>query len=169
MNLSNVYAKSNKILDENITWLISSDIRIKDGGNKGALYGWKNFTPPYFPFIYSEITGYAITSYLWIASEFGNPLALEAAKEASQWIRKNMHSNLLIARPPVAHGEPNELSNIFYSFDNSMVMIGLLNLYKITKKSNILRLVEKMTQALVERFFDGEKFIPRLDQFFQIN
>jgi len=167
MNLSNVYAKSNKILDENMTWLISSDIRIKEGGNKGALYGWKNLTPPYFPFIYSEITGYAITSYLWIASEFGNPLALEAAKEASQWIRKNMHSNLLIARPPVAHGEPNELSNIFYSFDNSMVMIGLLNFYKITRKSNVLRLVEKMTKILIERFFDGEKLIPRLDHSFK--
>ena len=56
---------------------------------------------------------------------------------------------------------------MFYSFDNSMVMIGLLNLYKITKKSNILRLVEIMTQVLVERFFDGEKLIPRLDSSFK--
>jgi hypothetical protein len=166
MKLPEVNEKSNKILDENIEWVISSDIRIKDGDNKGALYGWKNRTPPYFPFIYSEITGYAITCYSWIASELGNRVALEAAKEASEWIRKNMHSNLLIARPPVSPDEPNELSSMFYSFDNSMVIIGLLNFYKITKESNLLWLLEKMTQALIERFFDGEKLIPRLDSSF---
>ncbi len=167
MTLPRLYEKSNKILEENIDWVVSSDIRIKEGDNKGALYGWKNLTPPYFPFIYSEITGYAITCFSWIASEFGNPIVLEAAKEASEWIRKNMHYNLLIARPPASRDDPNELSSMFYSFDNGMVMIGLLNLYKITKKSNLLRLVEKMTQALVERFFDGEKLIPRLDSSFK--
>ena len=166
MKLPEVYQRSNKILDQNIEWIISSDIRIKEGDNKGALYGWKNFTPPHFPFIYSEITGYAITCFSWIASEIGNPVALEAAKEASEWIRKNMRSNLLIARPPISPDEPNELSSMFYSFDNSMVMIGLLNLYKITKKSNVLRLVEKMTKVLVDRFFDVEKLIPRLDSSF---
>jgi hypothetical protein len=166
MRLPKVYEKSNKILNENIEWLISSDIRIKEGDNKGALYGWKNFISPYFPFIYSEITGYAITCFSWIASEFGNPVALEAAKEAAEWIRRNMHSKLLIARPPISRDEQNELSSMFYSFDNSMVMIGLLNLHKITKKSNFLRLAKTITEVLVRRFFDGEKLIPRLDSSF---
>jgi hypothetical protein len=166
MKLSKMYEKSNKILDENIQWLLSSDIRIKEGENKGALYGWKNLRPPYFPFIYSEITGYAITCFSWLASEFRNTVALDAAIESSGWVRKNAQSNLLIARPPVSGHQANELSNMFYSFDNSMVIIGLINLYKITKKSNVLRLVEKMTQALVERFFDGERLIPRLDSSF---
>ena len=74
---------------------------------RGALW-LEKFSPPYFPFIYSEITGYAITCYSWIASEFGNPVALEAAKEASKWIRKDMRSNLLISRPPVSPDERNE-------------------------------------------------------------
>jgi hypothetical protein len=166
MKLPTVYEKSNRILHESIEWIISSDIRIKDGDNKGALYGWKNLTPPHFPFIYSEITGYAITCFSWIASEFGNTAALKAAEEASEWIRKNVDSNLVVARPPASRDEPNELSNLFYSFDNSMVIIGLLNLYKVTKKYNVLRLVEKMTYVLIERFFDGQKLIPRLDSSF---
>jgi hypothetical protein len=158
---------SRKILNDNIEWLLYSDIRIKTGSNKGALYGWKNFTAPYFPFIYSEITGYAISCYCWIASEFGNAIAIEAAIDASEWIRKNMHSHLLAARPPANPDQPNELSSLFYSFDNSMVMIGLINLYKLTKKSKILRLAVKTAQALVERFFDGEKLNPRLDKSFK--
>ena len=159
--------KSNQVVRNNISWLITSDIRIKSGPNKGALYGWMNLKPKSFPFIYSEITGYAISCFSWIASEFGNQVALDAAKEALDWIRKNMQSNLLMARPPASRDEPNELSRMFYSFDNSMVMIGLLNLYKITKIPSVLQLVETMTQALVERFFDGEKLVPRLDSSFK--
>jgi Glycosyl hydrolase family 47 len=165
-NMSNLYQKSNKIFYDNITWLLSSDIRIRDGENKGAIYGWKNLNPPSFPFIYSEITGYAITCFSWIASEFGNQDALEAAQEASDWIVRNLHSNLLVARPPALGNDPNDLTNLFYSFDNSMIVIGLLSLYKITKKPCLLELAQTLTQVLIERFFDGEKLIPRLDNSF---
>jgi len=159
--------RSNKIFNDNERWLLYSDIRVKTGPNKGALYGWKNLNPTSFPFIYSEITGYAITCFCWLYSEFRKPDYLQAAKESADWVIRNMHSNLLIARPPVSGDEPNELSSMIYSFDNGMVMIGLLNLYKITKRSNVLRLVETMTQVLVERFFDGDKLIPRLDSSFK--
>jgi len=165
--MSNLYQKSHKILCDNITWLLSSDIRIRDGRNKGALYGWKNLNPPSFPFIYSEITGYAITYFSWIASKFGNAKALEAAKDASDWIIRNMQSNLLIARPPAIENESNNLSNLLYSFDNSMILIGVLSLYKLTKKDHLLELAEKMARVLIDRFFDGEKLIPRLDKNFK--
>jgi hypothetical protein len=161
--MSEIYRKSNQILHHNIQWLLNSDIRIKDGQNKGALFGWENLNPESFPFIYSEITGYAVTSFSWLYSSLGNHLALQAARESAEWIQKNMQSNLLVARPPVAGVEPNDLSEVFYSFDNGMIIIGLINLYKITKDVNILLLAEKITQTLIGRFFDGEKLTPRLD------
>jgi hypothetical protein len=126
--------KSCKILNGNMSWLLYSDIRIKKGSNKGALYGWMNLKPVSFPFIYSEITGYAITCFCWIVSEFGNPKALRAAKDSAGWIVKNMRPHLLVARPPLVVNYPNDLSDVYYSFDNGMILIGLLNLYKITKK-----------------------------------
>src|SRR5438093_4328167 len=97
-NTDVAHQRSNRIFHDNMTWLISSDIRIKYGQNRGALYGWKNLNPVSFPFIYSEITGYAITSFCWIYSEFGNLAALKAAKESSEWVIKNMRSYLLVAR-----------------------------------------------------------------------
>ena len=159
----NGYIKSYRILHDNIDWLLNSDIRIRKGPNKGALYGWKNPNPPSFPFIYSEITGYGITCFSWIASEFGNRLALDAAKEAASWIERNLHSNLLFARPAAKKHKPNKLSEIYYSFDNGMAIIGMLNLYKITNDVTTLALAEKMSQSLIYRFFDGEKLNPRLD------
>ena len=61
--------KPTEIFNDNVKWLLYSGIRIKNGNNIGAVYGWKNLTPPSYPFIYSEITGYAITSYVYIYSE----------------------------------------------------------------------------------------------------
>ena len=152
--MSDLYQKSNKICHDNITWLLTSDIRIKNGQNKGALYGWKNLNPPSFPFIYSEITGYSITSFSWIFSEFGNPQALEAAKEASDWIIRNMQLNLLVARPLARDEEQKDLSNLFYSFDNGMIIIGLLNLYRITKDATILLLAEKKLYEVYSRLME---------------
>jgi hypothetical protein len=164
--MNHVFQKTSKVLKDNMDWLLYSDIRIKKGREKGALYGWKNLNNGSFPFIYSEITGYAITCFCWIASRLGIQVALEAAIEASNWIIRNMHSNLLVARRPASSNKPIDLSNLFYSFDNSMILIGLLSLYKLTKKDDLLRLAEKMTEALIDRFFDGEKLIPRLDNSF---
>jgi hypothetical protein len=164
--MNHVFQKTNKVLKDNMDWLLYSDIRIKKGREKGALYGWKNLNNGSFPFIYSEITGYAITCFCWIASRLGNQVALEAAIEASDWIIRNMHSNLLVARRPASSNKPIDLSNLFYSFDNSMILIGLLSLYKLTKKDDLLRLAKKMTEALIDRFFDGEKLVPRLDNSF---
>jgi hypothetical protein len=153
-------------MNDNMQWLLYSDIRIKNGPDKGALYGWKDLSSGSFPFIYSEITGYAITFFSWIASEFRNPVALSAAKDSSDWIAKNMRSYLVVAKPPGSLNQPNDLSDVYYSFDNGMIIIGLLNLHKITKDIGILKLAEKMTQAFIERFFDGQKVIARLDNSF---
>ena len=97
------YRKSSNILSNNITWLLSSDIRIKSGRDKGALFGWKNLKPVSFPFIYSEITGYAITCLLWIYTVLNNTDALQAAKESSVWIIKNMKNHILDARPSISN------------------------------------------------------------------
>jgi len=165
--MTGVYQKSSTILDSNVSWLLHSDIRIKSGENMGALYGWKNLNPPSFPFIYSEITGYAITFFSWISSELGNPDGLVAAEQASDWIIRNTHSSLLFARPQGNLDKPNDLSNTLYSFDNSMIVIGLLSLYKLTNKISHLQLAEKMAKTIIERFFDGEKLVPRLDESFE--
>jgi hypothetical protein len=44
-----------------------------------------------------------------------------------------------------------------------MIIIGLLNLYKITSDPNLLIVAEHMTNALIEKFFDGSKLVAVLD------
>jgi len=166
-NVARLRERSSVVLQENMRWLLYSDIRIKRGENKGALYGWKQLNPPSFPFIYSEITGYAVSCFTWMAAEFGNLDALKAAKSAYSWIAKNSSSGLVVAKPPGGSNQKNELSDVYYSFDNGMIIAGLLNLQKITNDKSIIKLAEKMTRSLIEHFFDGEKLIPRVDSSFE--
>ncbi len=151
---------SDEIIKNNINWLLNSDIRIKEGEDKGALYGWKDLTNSSYPFIYSEIVGYAITCFSWIYIEKTNDQALIAARESSLWIRNNMRSDVLTAGKLTRNTKfdlKGDLSNQVYTFDNGMILIGLLNLYKLDKDPENLQASIKMADTLIDKFFDGTK------------
>jgi hypothetical protein len=161
-----------EVFKDNVEWLLHSGIRIRNGPKKGAMYGWKNLNPPSYPFIYNEITGYAITTFLYIYSELGEPEALQVAKDSANWIVKNIRSSssyLLPAGSIETHNfnQKGDLSNQIYAFDNGMVIIGLLNLYKVINDTNLLKYAEKMAKSLIERFFDGSKLIAVLDRLYR--
>jgi hypothetical protein len=44
-----------------------------------------------------------------------------------------------------------------YAFDNGIVMIGLLNLYRITSDDRILMAADTIAAALVKKFFNNSK------------
>jgi hypothetical protein len=163
--MNDIYQKSNQIFNDNIRWLLYSGIRIRHGQDRGAFYGWKNIDSSSYPFIYNEITGYAITTLSWIHSELRHPGAIKAAIGSAKWIVKNMDRYLLVAGLPVIddfHQKAN-LSDLIYSFDNGIIMIGLLNLYKTILDKEFLILAEQMAKSLIELFFDGSKLIAVVD------
>jgi len=47
-------------------------------------------------------------------------------------------------------------------------MIGLLNLYRLTQESELLKFAEHMAETLIDRFFDGCKLIARLDESYRV-
>ncbi len=135
--------KSREVFNDNIRWLLYSGIRIKDGPRRGAVYGWKNLNPPSYPFIYIEITGYALTSLIYIYSELSQPEALHAAKDSANWLIQNLNASSSFLLPAGIieadkFDQKGDLSKQIYAFDNGMVIIGLLNVYKITKDRNLL-------------------------------
>ncbi len=170
-DINNTIQRSKETFLNNEMWLLHSDIRLRDGPDKGGMYGWKTFNPSSYPFIYNEIVGYSITAFTWIHSELGEIAALNAAYDAFEWIIKNMeiYGNLLPAgRKEINRFEQKgELSNQFYAFDNGMIMVGLLNLFKYTGMPELLRRAESIAQGIAERFYDGSKLIAVLDRNFQ--
>jgi len=170
---SNLHEISEKILNDSAKWLLHSGVRIKNGPNCGGLYGWKNLNPPSYPFIYSETTGYAITSYAYIYTELPKyEAALYAAKDSANWLISNLYkkyksSSVFLMQAGIVEAanfdQKGDLSNQTYAFDNGIIIIGLLNLYKITKDQSILSAAEKMVKSLIDMFFDGSKLVAVLD------
>ncbi len=75
-------------------------------------------------------------------------------------------NNLLIAGKLNKNSNFNlkgDISNQIYSFDNGMILTGLLNLYKINRNSEGLNIAVKIADALIDNFFDGTKMIALLD------
>jgi hypothetical protein len=166
-----VNRRSETLLSSSVEWLLKSDIRIKNGNDRGALYGWKYLNPCSYPFVYSEITGYAISCYLWICSELGKTDALRPAREAAQWIIRKMDSEFLLVagyRKQDSFVEKGDLSNQIYLFDNGMAMIGLLNLYRLTERKDLLQFACNMADSLIKYFFKGSAISAALlDKFYK--
>ena len=169
--MNDIFDRSHQIFSCNIRWLLYSNIRIKSGPDRGAMYGWKNIDTATYPFIYNEIVGYSITAFSWIYSELGRVAALDAAKDASCWIIKNIdrYGNLLPAGRKEADtfNQKGDLSNLIYAFDNGIIMVGLLNLHKLTGDLRFLNYAEDMAKVIIETFYEGSRVIAVVDQNFK--
>ena len=160
------YHVSDGIFYDSMRWLLHSGIRITDAPDRGAIYGWKNLGGSSsssshslaYPFIYSEITGYAVTFFSWLYSELKTDESIQSAKLSADWIIKNMASSsasLLVAGQAQEDGfvGKGDISNQVYAFDNGVIIFGLLSLYKLTNDSILLAAAEKITNSLIQHFF----------------
>jgi hypothetical protein len=169
--MSNTFDRSHRIFSSTLSWLLDSNIRIKSGPDRGAMYGWKDIQTATSPFIYNEIVGYSITAFSWIYSELGQVAALDAAKAASHWIIENIerYGNLLpVGRKEVGtFSQKGDLSNLIYAFDNGMIMVGLLNLHKLTEDLRFLNYAKAIAKAIIKRFYEGSKMSAVVDRNFK--
>ena len=144
-------------------WLLNSDIRIKEGDDCGGFFGWKNLDASdkagKYPYIYNEITGYSLSCFSYLYTETNKIEYIEAMKQTVEYIQKNMINNLLNTgkRKNEDFKEKGIVENQIYSFDNGMVLAGLLNYYKVTKDQVVLKMAEKLANALIKFFFKNDQ------------
>jgi hypothetical protein len=155
--------KSFELVKDLENWLLHSDIRIKVGDDRGAFFGWKNLDASdkasKYPYIYNEITGYSLSCFSYLYTETNKIDYIKAMKETVEYIEKNMTNNLLNTgkRKDEDFKEKGVIENQIYSFDNGMVLAGLLNYYKVTKDQVVLKMAEKLANALIKYFFKSDQ------------
>lgn len=124
-----------KNIDAAVKWLCESDILNKDNGkasfggiNNGYLWRDKKYQ-----YVYNEITGYAINSFMTIAKWLGRENYLQHAINAADYlIRHQGPDDVQMAYGAVSHSlSLPELKNTtnYYSFDNAVILHGMINLY----------------------------------------
>ena len=139
-------------------WVLGSGVQVSGRGRSaGAFNAWYDFESHRFQYVYPEITGYGITTLLYIRARHGGNDLLEGAKAAGDWvIRHAMHPCGGIR--PRDYYERQERSavfsferNLIVTFDSGMVLFGLTNLYEATGKTLYLNAARRVGDFLLDR------------------
>jgi hypothetical protein len=123
-------------------WLIESGIQNNRSDPKvqGGFSAWYEIYKRRYPFIYTEITGYALSTLVFLNRIHPDPVFLKRAHKAALWaIRNAFHPKggvktryYLVRR----YETPNYTFNAgrMYAFDTAMVGYGLMQLYRVSPK-----------------------------------
>jgi hypothetical protein len=136
-----------------VDWLVETNSRSSSGGNDLPLYAWFDENKAEYSFAYSEITGYALTcfSYLYKASSDGRLLA--AADRASSALdqARDQTGNGFRCVFPAGLYRNDPRTDFVYTFDCFMIVNGLLQLYRLTKRPSLFEGAKKCADWLLEK------------------
>ena len=145
-------------------WLLNSGIQSDDGG----FYAWQDMEDKSHTYLYSEITGYAITTLCFLYVVTKNKAFIDRAKRAADWILSDAldPSGGVLTRKYLKNAVSHysfERGNI-YSFDCAMAAFGMCKLYKITKDEEYLKCAEKIAEFLNKKMIkDAGLYYPVFD------
>jgi hypothetical protein len=146
------------------TWLLESGIQnlSRDRRVRGGFSAWYELDSGLYPFLYSEITGYAITTLLYLHALRKETLLVRRAALAAEWIGRCARLSKGGVRTRyylVPHYETPNYSfhrGRVYTFDTAIVAYGLLQLYKVTRNRQYLEWVWEMTDFILLKMARGD-------------
>jgi hypothetical protein len=141
------------------SWMLRSGIQNRSPKSrlKGGVSAWYEIHDRRYPFLYSEITGYAIASYMFMNRIHPDPVWLSASKSAANWLVKNafhasggVRTRYYLVKD---YQTPNYSFHAgrIYAFDTAMVGYGLLQLHKIYPRSSYWKWIQKSHHFLTKK------------------
>ncbi len=124
---------------------------------RGGFYSWFDETSKTYPFLYSEITGYALTALCWLTKKCENSSdkeeLIDSATAAAFWLSHSVRNESGAHRCliPTDNTQVNHKQDQIYAFDNGIIFNGLLNLYSVTKNKLIEDNARAVGRWLVEK------------------
>lgn len=164
--------KKANFVQQAVAWLLGSGIQ--NGGRdpklKGGVSAWYELEEKLYPFLYSEITGYAVSTFMFLYHIHKKNSFLQRASSAAEWLLKNalhtdggLKTRLYLVKHYVSPNYSFDQGRI-YSFDTAIVGYGLLQLYKTDPKLEYLQAVQRILYFLTRRMRKkGGDFYPYFD------
>jgi len=147
---------SAEALKSAIKWITNSGIQNSNPDMKrgGGFNSWYDMNSREYPSIFSEITGYGITTLLYLYKMTGNSMFLERAKEAGNWVLRNALYECGAVKIKYFYSktyDPHSFeSGVTCAFDNGMILFGLTNLFKFSNQNKYLEASARIGDFLVE-------------------
>ncbi len=146
-------------INENIkiakSWLLHSGIQNPNGEHKGTFNSWYDVNKKAYEYAYSEITGYGISTLVFLYNLDNDNLLLERARIATDWLRnKAQHkSGGILCR--YFYGKANFMGSFeneeIFSFDCGMVLNGVTSLYRLNKDKRDLEFCIKLANFMINK------------------
>src|SRR5271165_2273309 len=134
-NILDDTSKLKKALRNSSKWLLDSGIQEMSEGNEknGGVHAWYQEPEQSFSFLYTEITGYALSAFVQLYESTKDKFFLTRAIQAGDWlldhaqVRDGSKFEGAFIHRFESQGESN--SGITYTFDNAICLNGLIDLY----------------------------------------
>jgi hypothetical protein len=137
-------------------WLLGSGIQnpagTKDQHGKdvsGSFNAWFNPVTKSYSYIYSEISGYAMTTLTYLYKETQDARYLENARKIGDWIMTVQGQNGTIPTAFYLSEQSVQKPSEIHSFDVGMVLDGLVCLYRESQDARYLDAAKKAADWLI--------------------
>jgi hypothetical protein len=138
-------------------WLAHSGIRHADDGSlaSGGVNQGYDWQRRHYPFVYSEITGYAVSTFVNAYRWTGDEVYLSLAGQAARFLLR-LQGGVTdgAARGAIPHSlslPDLEVQRQYYSFDGAMCLQGLLDLHAVRPDERLEEAACAIGDWLVER------------------
>jgi len=135
-------------------WLLESGIQDMSHHSdyRGGVNAWFDLQSGSYPFIYSEITGYAVCATLYAHQQTNDDAYLEAARKAADWLIRNQCEGSEFIRTRRNHPlfQTSYFSEYAFTFDQWVIVYGLANLAKVTGEFVYRGSAEALAQYLMK-------------------
>ncbi len=140
-------------------WLLHSGTQnlSRDPKKRGGFAAWYEIDRDLYPFLYSEITGYALTTLVFLNSFSPDRLQIRRAELAADWLMRcarlpkgGVKTRYYLVKD---YETPNYSFHHgrVYTFDTAIVAYGALQLYKATQKKRYLDWAWEMTHFMLQK------------------
>ena len=122
-------------------WLLHSGIQSTSGDTKGGFHSW--YDGQGYPYVYPEITGYGITTLLYLNQLNLDKIFTERAELAASWlVNQAIH-------PCGGVRGYDWRKGFVYTFDTGMVLFGIAHLYNETRKEKYIECARRLGDFLL--------------------
>ena len=134
-------------------WLLESGIQVRsqDPKTEGGVCSWYDLKTKSYPFIYAEITGYAVNAFLFYYRRTQNEKHLSAAIRAGQWLIENRDATteLVLTRQWLSNTSEAYYDDCFFVFDQWVIVYGLANLSAVSGEKRFLNAAVSIADFLL--------------------
>jgi rhamnogalacturonyl hydrolase YesR len=137
-------------------WLVESGIQAFNNNDmySGGVHAWYKSNEDLYDFIYTEITGYQISSLVEMYADTGEKIYIEHAVKAADWIiNQAMYDNGGVLTRRYYNKSTDRFSEdggLTCIFDTGMCLTGLMNLYSVVDQDYLLDAAIKMADFIIQ-------------------